>query len=390
MPGEAHGLGRSRSRDRSRRPRGVAAIGLFLIGTSLGFAAQGSLRKVATLQSLNTYAIYFHGESIAVRARARLDEGASWLYDGEDRLVWVGEASVAFDDQAVIEITGTFWDVGRLEQNDPRLAPYPIATLSDAMLGKPWPGTGELLILAARTARAVTPAVTPTVRAVALDPARYVDQEVTVSGRFRGRNLYGDLPQAPGQSLWDFVLQSADGAIWVTGQEPKGRDFSLDVSARVDTGRWLEVTGTVQYDRGLVWVEATRIEITTAPAATAVAVAAPERSQGPPPSVIFSAPVPGDLDVPPEASVRLQFSTDMDADTFRGRVRVSYLGGPPAGEDATTDFTYEYRDDNRVLEIRFTQPPAAYRTMEVELLEGIAAFDGARLEPWRLRFTLGS
>ena len=36
-------------------------------------------------------------------------------------------------------------------------------------------------------------------------------------GQFAGRNLLGDLPDAPAQSQWDFVLRSADAAIWVTG-----------------------------------------------------------------------------------------------------------------------------------------------------------------------------
>ena len=54
-------------------------------------------------------------------------------------------------------------------------------------------------------------------RHVALDPGRYAEQEVTVVGRFRGKNLYGDLPEAPGTGRFDFVLQSADASIWVTG-----------------------------------------------------------------------------------------------------------------------------------------------------------------------------
>ena len=46
----------------------------------------------------------------------------------------------------------------------------------------------------------------------------------------------GDLPQGVAKSKWDFVLQSADASIWVTGLRPKGKDFDLDPSARVVTG----------------------------------------------------------------------------------------------------------------------------------------------------------
>ena len=63
-----------------------------------------------------------------------------------------------------------------------------------------------------------------------------------MTGRFRGVNLFGDLPQAPGRSRYDFVLQSADAALWVTGLQPKGKSFSLDRNARgygpVARGDW--------------------------------------------------------------------------------------------------------------------------------------------------------
>ena len=63
------------------------------------------------------------------------------------------------------------------------------------------------------------------IRAIALAPERYEGREVKVIGRFKGRNLYGDLPQALGKGKWDFVLQSADGAVWVTGVRPRGKGF---------------------------------------------------------------------------------------------------------------------------------------------------------------------
>ena len=100
-------------------------------------------------------------------------------------------------------------------------------------------------------------------RALALEPWRFDGQTVTVIGNFRGRNLFGDLPDAPGKSRYDFVLRGAEGAVWVTGLRPRGRGFDLDVDRRVDTNRWLEVTGTVVHDRGLVRIEGTRIAAAT-------------------------------------------------------------------------------------------------------------------------------
>ena len=68
---------------------------------------------------------------------------------------------------------------------------------------------------------------------------------MTVTGNFRGRNLFGDTPAAPGDGRYDFVLRGAEGAIWVTGIRPRGRNFDLDLDRRIDTDKWVEVTGVV-------------------------------------------------------------------------------------------------------------------------------------------------
>ena len=63
-------------------------------------------------------------------------------------------------------------------------------------------------IVATAVAPPRTPAATPSIRAIVLNPSRYLDQKVTVTGQFDGRNLLGDLPDAPGRSRYDFVLRS--------------------------------------------------------------------------------------------------------------------------------------------------------------------------------------
>ena len=121
------------------------------------------------------------------------------------------------------------------------------------------------------------------------------DQKVTVIGQFAGRNLLGDLPDAPAQSRYDFVLRSADAAIWVTNMRPRGRDFELALDARIDTGRWLEVTGTLQQGRGLQWLDAQAGSLKLAkPPTETTSDATPIRvPAAPPPEVIFSAPTRG-------------------------------------------------------------------------------------------------
>lgn len=239
------------------------------------------------------------------------------------------------------------------------------------------------------------PAVTgTTLRAMALAPERYEDQAVTVTGRFRGRNLFGDQPTAPGRSRYDFVLQSGEGALWVTGLRPKGEGFALDLDSRVDSGRWLEVTGTLRSSRGLVYVEATSLRLAPAPAdAPPSEPAARVAMAGPPPDIVFSVPTQDEADVAVSAPVRIQFSRDVDKETLKGRLKVSYLAQQSAqrGEPQppSIEFTSTYVDATRVLEIRFRQPLERFRTVQIELLEGVTGTDGAAAKPWTLSFTTG-
>ena len=107
----------------------------------------------------------------------------------------------------------------------------------------------------------------------------------------------------------------------------------------------------------------------------------------PPAEVIFSAPTPDDIDVPVDSLVRVQFSRDMDGDTFNEQVAVSYLG---ADDDAPPlEFELSYRPRNRVLNISFVEPLEAYRSVEVTFSDKIMTRDGATLVPYTLSFSTG-
>src|SRR5439155_3447362 len=113
---------------------------------------------------------------------------------------------------------------------------------------------------------------------------------------------------------------------------------------------------------------------------------------GPPPEVVFSTPTEEETDVSLGTNVRIQFSRDIDQTTLKGRVRARYLESQTVerGEPATpaADVTFTYNTVNRVLEIKFTKPLERFRTLKVELLEGILGTDGQALKPWTLTFSL--
>jgi hypothetical protein len=284
------------------------------------------------------------------------------------------------------EVRGEFWDLGKFNPDDPRLASYDVRRSFGIDPEGAWPRAGQVTALIASAIVPATPPSAPSIHNIVLYPSRYLDQKVTVVGQFGGRNLLGDLPDAPAMSRWDFVLRSADAAIWVTNLRPRGRDFELALDARIDTGRWLEVSGTLQQGRGLQWLngDAGSLRITQTPKdppeQPVIRVAA-----APPPEVVFSAPTGDEIDVLPTSSVRIQFSRDMDPSTFRGRVLVRYA----TPEATRVEFTTNYLPGTRVLEIRFPQPLERFSRIVVELQEGIMGTDKQALVPWNLTFETG-
>lgn len=364
------------------RSAGIA-LGLLAAGVA-ALVAQAPERIATTAEALVASPLFFHGKRVVLRHPLRETNRLVEL-EGTAKPVYICWREPPRASEG--EIRGEFWDLGRMLEGDERLASYDFRPVIEAANNGHWPGRDQIFVLLGATFVPGPPPVTPTFRAIVMDPATFDGRGVTIAGRFRGRNLFGDLPQAVSKSRWDFVLQAADGAIWITGLRPKGGDFDLDPGARVDTGRWLEVSGTVHRDAASVWIAADSLRLTTAPADTPVEVAGPPLPIEPPPAVIFSAPLADETDVPVNGRVRIQFSRDMKAATFVNRVRVRYAGAnPPAAPPASTAV---YNDGTRALEIRFKEPLARFQTVVVELDAGIEALDGQVLPPWRLQFSTG-
>src|SRR5207248_8232620 len=108
---------------------------------------------------------------------------------------------------------------------------------------------------------------------------------------------------------------------------------------------------------------------------------------------VFSAPTQEETDVSMATNVRIQFSRDIDAKTLRGKIKAHYLESQTVerGEPVTppADFTFTYNVATRVLELKFTKPLERFRTLNIDLLEGIVGTDEQPLKPWTLTFSLG-
>jgi len=287
-----------------------------------------------------------------------------------------------------------------MKPDDPKLTKYDLRATFKIDPDNPWPRPGEVTAIVATSVTPAPAAPQPSIRSIVLNPSRFIDQKVAITGQYSGRNLLGDLPDAPAKSRYDFVLRSADAAIWVINMRPRMRDtnnkdFELALDARIDTGRWLSIRGTVQQGRGLIWIdaEAGTLALAKPPTETAVEEEPIRVPAGPPPEVVFSAPTEEETDVSMSTTVRIQFSRDIDQATLKNRVKASYLESQSVerGEPTTppVELTYQYSASTRVLELKFTKPLERFRTLKINLLDGILGTDGQPLKPWTLSFTLG-
>ena len=367
-------------------------IACFVIAVVATAEAQPSPRRATTITALRSYPGFYHQQTVLVvgeikgtveRATIGNDDGAISLIARE------------LPRDMKVEARGQFLDVGRMSQDDPRLIPFNLLERMRIAYQDRWPRPGEelLLILSSTVPPpGATDVSAPPLRSVAMEPSRFENQKVAVVGQFRGRNLFGDLPEAPMQNRYSFVLRSSDAAIWVMGLQPKGRDFNFDPSRRLDSGRWVKVRGTVKTAKGLTWLEGTAIELTPEPQQTTTEV---EINVPPPPpvEVLFTAPAEGEVDVRLTERIRVQLSRDLNTDTLKDRIRITYSATDSRergeAQPPSVALTTNYVKENRVLEIRPTEPLERFRLVTVEILPGVKGTDGGEMPPFKLTFTTG-
>ncbi len=208
---------------------------------------------------------------------------------------------------------------------------------------------------------------------------------VKVRGQFRGQNLFGDLPSASRRHSSDWVIKEDLFAVWVTGKKPKGSGWELDGGMKRDSGKWILVTGRVHAMGGVVTIEATEVALTHEPGPKAAVEAAlppppPPPRPKKPPVVVFSLPLDGEREVPPNTVFKVQFNKDMDEPSFKGRVVLRYAGRPQPGDRSLDAVKISYDLGLRTLEIDPGDVLRSGRVVEILLLPGIVDVDGLPLQ----------
>jgi hypothetical protein len=326
----------------------------------------------------------YYDQLIRTRARLQMEAGLGRVYSLQDefgnsvRIVPYGDVATAFDDAAhkivgrQMEVVGLFEPVAQGSSDVPQV-------------GMAIPGFIEFIEFTGPPEEHAGPLKAPEVRLEALlsPPGKRDGQLLRVVGKFRGRNLYGDLPAKSERRSADWVIKDDVYAVWVTGRKPKGSGWELDSGLKRDTGKWIEVIGVPETVGGVTYLKAERVALTTAPSATADAQPAPPPPERPrlPPVVVFTLPLDGDREVPSDARFVVQFSKDMDESSFEGRVLVRYVGPRLPGDREFDGVRLSYDGGRRALTVDPGDVLRVGRRLELVLLPGITDVDGLTLEP---------
>ena len=362
----------------------MAIIAAAIMLAPFSISAQPMTRVATTLAAIERYPLFFHDKSIAMVGTAVETAGgtlAAFPLQAPRQFVIVPQSGRV--PIRPIEVRGRLFDIGRFASDDSRLGPLDLPSVIKTAVGNDrWPGRGQLFILHGATWSDGDSQPVATLRNLALIPERFQGQTVTVRGRFRGRNLLGDVPAWPRRSEWDFVIQTADAAIWVLGKRPRGDGFDLMPNSRAHTGRWLEVTGRFEIVDDLPVIIAEHLK-------KAEAVDDAEPTEAPPPplppaTIVFSAPTEGETDIPRDVLVRLQFSRPIQPGTLEQHIKIRYTDGVTA---AVPKWSVTYRAGPIAAEIRFEDPLAAGVGVIVEVGAGVQSTDGIGIAPMTLRFT---
>ncbi len=341
-------------------------------------AQYGPTREVALDDLLQMPEVY---AGKPVKTRGQLDmlpsmgtQGYSLrgTFGGRVFLSPIGEAAAEFDIQAPrwlgkeVEVTGLFGT--GTDPNTGTLAAY-IAV---------WGFVGPPDEKAVRG-----PVVDTTLEDLVTKPGKLDGKMVRVKGQFRGSDLFGDLPSASRKRESDWVIKEDLFAVWVTGRKPRGSGWVFDPGLKRDTGKWLQVTGRVATEKGVVTLDAVDVTLTKEPGA-ALQAAQPPPPPPPkpkkPPVVVFSLPLDGEREVPPNTVFQVQFSKDMEETSFKDRVVLRYAGRPQPGDRDLDAVKVSYDLGLRALKVDPGDLLRPGRVVEILLLPGIVDLDGLPLQ----------
>ena len=138
--------------------------------------AQVAPRRAASPAALLAYPGFYQGQLVVVRGNLVTRDQPVLLSPSIERsipLIFSGPSPV----DGPVELRASFWDVGRLQREDPRIATLGLDRLLPRGLEGDWPRPGEVVALTVTDAMAVQPSEgAPSLRQIALNPSAYIGQ----------------------------------------------------------------------------------------------------------------------------------------------------------------------------------------------------------------------
>lgn len=367
----------------------LVAASLLILGSHDSPAQYGSTSRYeamygtpvdVALSDLIQNGIAYEGRAVRTRGRVQLLGGL------RDRLYTLHDIMGDVQIVPVAEIAGNFdQDVLKLMGGETRITGVFNSNSSSAIgTGQPvgviqfWGYTGP----PERGKKGLPKGAETTIESLVLSPGSRDGNLVRVVGQFRGRNLYGDLPVSSELSRSDWVIKDDVFAVWITGKKPKGSGWELDAGLKRDTGKWIAVVGRPTTRKGITYIDAERVELTTAPSPTAKAEPPPPPPEIPkvPPVIVFALPLDGET-VPPDSRFTVQFSKDMKIASFKGHVALRYAGPVLPGDHPFDGVKLSYDGGRRALTVDPGDLLRRGREVELMLFPGIADIDGLALQP---------
>ena len=151
--------------------------------------AQPQPRRATTIAAIRTFPGFYHQQTVLVVGDMKGTPERATIASDDASLTVVGREIR----EGRVEARGQILDIGRMPQDDPRLIPFNLLDQVRRAYQDRWPKPGEELILILSNTTAApttTSATTPPLRAVAMEPAHFENQRITLTGQFRGRNLF--------------------------------------------------------------------------------------------------------------------------------------------------------------------------------------------------------
>ena len=402
---------------------GLRVLAVLALASPL--AAQSARRQMlgpptrVDVETLVRTPAFYHEKLVTVRGKLRhgsITDTRNQIYELRGgnalRTVRVGQPVGSMRDLQFlvgedVEIIGIFWDLSSETILKRELRDYPGALVQqDDMTGggmsqanlfigveevtrvekPPEPKGAE----PEKSKEVVVPDLPPSdqvdLRELMSNPDPYYDRLISVVGKFRGDNVYNDLPMRTKKTPRDFIIKVADVALWVTGKRPRGKGFELNPERRRDTGKWLKVTGNPWTDEGIVYLKARKIEMVPKPEDPDLEPRKVEdelaelEAQEPPPEVVFSMPLAGEKSLPLNSEFRIQFSKDMDDASFDRNVDLIYSDDGP-DDHSFPDMQIAYDRPSRSLVVIPGKVLEPGKEIRLILYRGITDNDGRPLVP---------